>query len=75
MKDLTRAHKKEYRRVHFIGELLGNIRHWDSELEGFRISIQPEIYPAYAGDEEYGPRTLPELTSFPDYQEKTTAAA
>ena len=71
MKALLEAHGARYRRVHDIGELLGNIRYNDPEMRDFRLSIQPEIYTAYEGQDEYDPRTLPLLTSFPDHMEKT----
>ena len=71
MKVLLETHGASYRRVHEIGELLGNIRYNDPEMRDFRLSIQPEIYTAYEGQNEYEPRTLPMLTSFPDHTERT----
>ena len=73
MKALLEAHGAPYRHTHNIGELLGNIRHRDSELAEFSLSIPPEVYTAYAGAEEYGARTLPALSEFPDYLQKTQA--
>lgn len=75
MKALLEAHGARYRRIHNIGELLGNIRHADPELRDFRLSIPPEVYTEYAGGNEYHPREQPELTSIPDYRERTVVAA
>ena len=60
-----------YRNTHDIGELLGNIRHFDNELQDFRLSIQADVYSEYEGDRQYRPRTEPNLTDFPDFQERT----
>ena len=73
MKALLEAHHAPYRHTHNIGELLGNIRHRDPELADFRLSIPPQVYTSYAGSEEYGARTLPALTEFPDYLQRTKA--
>ena len=75
MKALLEAHGARYRRTHNIGELLGNIRHADPEMKDFRLSIPPEVYTEYAGGNEYHPRQQPELSSFPDYWERTVADA
>ena len=75
MKALLEAHGARYRRIHNIGELLGNIRHADPELRDFRLSIPPEVYTEYAGGNEYHPREQPEMSSFPDYLERTVVAA
>ena len=73
MKALLEAHGASYRRTHNIGELLGNIRHRNPDMDGFSLSIPPEVYTAYAGAAEYGARTLPALTEFPDYLQRTKA--
>ncbi len=75
MKALLEAHGAPYRRVHNLGELLGNIRRCDPALRDFRLAIPPEVYDEYAGDLAYNRRSRPELTSYPDYVEKTRAAA
>lgn len=75
MKALLEAHATRYRRVHDIGELLGNVRRADPEMRDFRLEIPPEVYSEYAGDLVYNHRSQPELSSFPDYIEKTRAAA
>ena len=71
MKALLEAHGVRYRRIHNIGELLGNIRHHDPELSAFSLSIPPEVYTAYAGGDEYEARTQPALTDFSDYLQRT----
>lgn len=73
MKALLEAHGAPYRHTHNIGELLGNVRHRDPDMADFSLSIPPEVYTAYAGAEEYGARTLPALTEFPDYIQRTRA--
>ena len=73
MKALLEAHGAPYRHTHDIGELLGNIRHRDQELSDFALSIPPQVYTAYSGGDEYGARTLPTLTEFPDYIQRTKA--
>ena len=60
-----------YHNTHDIGELLGNIRHFDRQLQDFRLSIPPDVYSEYEGDRQYRPRTQPNLTDFPDFQERT----
>ena len=61
----------KYRNVHGIHLLLGNIRHFDPELQEFRLSIPPDVYSQYAGDQNYSPGTHPDLTDFPDFQQRT----
>ena len=75
MKALLAAHGAPYRRTHNIGELLGNVRHADTELQEFRLAIPPDVYTGYDGEQECQPRTQPRLTEFPDYREQTTDAA
>ena len=75
MKALLTAHGAPYRKTHNIGELLGNIRYRDVEMSDFRLSVPPDVYTAYEGDQEYRPRTQPPITEFPDYREQTTDAA
>ena len=71
MKALLAAHGAPYRKTHNIGELLGNIRYRDVEMSDFRLSIPPDVYTAYEGDQECRPRTQPPITEFPDYREMT----
>ena len=75
MKALLEAHDALYRNTHNIGELLGNIRHNDTDLETFRLSIPPDVYTEYEGEREYHTRTQPRLSDFPDFQERTIADA
>ena len=75
MKALLEAHDALYRNTHNIGELLGNIRHNDTDLETFRLSIPPDVYTGYEGEREYHTRTQPRLSDFPDFQERTIADA
>lgn len=42
-----------YRSTHNIGELLGNVRRHDPELQDFGLSIPPEIYTNYSGRHAY----------------------
>ena len=69
MKALLAAHGAP--KTHNIGELLGNIRYRDVEMSDFRLSVPPDVYTAYEGDQEYRPRTQPPITEFPDYREMT----
>ena len=75
MKALLEAHQADYRGVHNLGELLGNIRYRDQEMADFHLSIPPQVYNAYEGGDEYKPRRQPRLTTFPDYLERTVADA
>ena len=75
MKALLEAHGAPYRRTHDIGELLGNVRHFDPELRGFSLAIPPEVFSEYAGSLVYNRRRQPELSSYPNYVEITRAAA
>ena len=76
MKALLEAHRARYQRTHNIGHLLGRVRDVDSELRNFTLSIPPDIYSAYAGEQEYeekGARVAPLLTDQPDYRQRTVA--
>ena len=75
MKALLEALGAPYRRTHDIGELLGNIRHFDSELRDFSLAIPPEVYNEYAGNLVYNRRRQPELTDHSNYVEVTRLAA
>lgn len=77
MKALLEAHRVRYQRTHNIGHLLGRIRDVDSEMSDFAFSIPPDIYSAYAGEQEYHEegRTQPLLTDQPNYRELTVADA
>ena len=74
LKALLEAHGVPYRRVHNIGELLGNVRRADQEMGDFALAIPPDVYSEYAGDLVYSRRRQPELSSYPDYAELTRAA-
>ncbi len=71
MKALLEAHGASYRSVHNLSELLGNVRYVDPEMADFSLSIPPDVYSEYRGEREYGERLQPELTSYPDYLERT----
>ena len=73
LKALLEAHGAAYERTHNIGHLLGNARRNDAELADFRLSIPPDVYTAYEGEQEYMERTQPRLTEYADYLEKTKA--
>ena len=75
MKALVEAVGGTYRRTHDIGELLGNVRHFDEGMGEFRLEIPPETYSEYEGESEYRRRKLPELSSYPNFKEKTEADA
>ena len=77
MKALLEAHRARYQRTHHIGHLLGRIRDIDPEMRNFAFSIPPDIYSAYAGEQEYEDeeRTQQLLTEQPDYRERTVADA
>ena len=75
MKALLEALKAPYQGTHNIAHLLGNVRHNDPGLRDFRLSIPPNVYSAYEGDQQYRRREQPKLTDFPDYRERTTADA
>ena len=73
MKALIRAAGGIYRKEHDIGNLLGGMRHFDPEGMGeFELQIPPNVYSEYrGGDSEYYEREWPELTSYPNYAERT----
>ena len=76
LKALLEAHRVRYQRTHNIGHLLGRIRDVDPEMRNFAFSILPDIYSAYAGEQEYEEeeaRPQPLLTEQPDYRERTVA--
>lgn len=78
MKALLEAHQVHYQRTHDVGHLLGHIRHIDPELREFRLSIPPDIYSAYAGEQEYEDvevRVQPRLTGQLEYRTYTVADA
>ena len=75
MKALLEAHQAPYRGTQNIGVLLGNIRHGNPEFQNFHLSIPPDVYTAYEGDQQHHPRSQPRLTDFPDYRERTTLDA
>ena len=77
MKALLESHRVRYRRTHDIGHLLGHIRNIDQELRELRLGIPPDIYSAYAGEQEYEEeaRTQPLLTDQPDYRARTVVDA
>ena len=62
-------------RTHNLGHLLGSVRRIDPELRDFRLSIPPDVYSQYAGEDEYRNNELPTLTSVENYRERTTADA
>ncbi|MCE2500431.1 MAG: HEPN domain-containing protein [Dehalococcoidia bacterium] len=74
MKALLEVHRVRYQRTHNIGNLLGNIRHIDPELRDLAISIAPDIYTKYTGEQAYE-LSEPLLTDQPDYRERTVADA
>ena len=43
-------------------------------MRDFSLQIPPDVYNEYAGDLAYNQRGQPELTSYPDYAEKTRVA-
>ncbi len=75
MKALIAAAEGKYSNTHSISELLGNIRYFDEEMRDFRLSIPPDVYTEYEGEAEYRQRRQPELTSYSDYLERTSADA
>ena len=72
LKAIIAAHRGTYREIHNIGLLLGSVRRIDPELAAFRLSISPDIYSEYAGQDEYRrERGQPLLTDQDDYLRKT----
>ena len=71
MKALISAHGRQYKTIHNLNELVGDMRRADPAFR-FRLEISGEIYNQYAGRDEYR-RTETPLTSLPGYEEKTRA--
>lgn len=73
MKALISAAGGNYRKEHEIGNLLGGMRHFDPDGTGeFGLQIPPNFYSKYrGGDSEYYESESPELTSYPNYAERT----
>ncbi len=74
MKALLEALGASYRRTHDIGELLGNVRYFDPEMQDFSLAVPPEVFNEYAGNLVYSRRRQPELTSYPGFVETTRAS-
>lgn len=71
MKAVIAAHGGTYPATHNLGQLLGTVRRVErgADLENFALSISPDIYSEYAGDQEYKlRRNFPMLTEQPDYR-------
>ena len=75
MKAVIAARGGTYPSTHNLARLLGTIRRIDAELRDFSLSIAPDIYSAYAGEQEYEERTQPLLTGQPGYRARTVADA
>ena len=75
MKALLEAHGAGYHGTHNISHLLGNVRRTNPELSNFQLSIPPNVYTAYKGDQQYRQRVAPRITEFPNYMDRTTADA
>ena len=78
MKAVIAAHGGTYPTTHNLGQLLGTVRRVEraAALADFALSISPDIYSEYAGDQEYKlQRDFPPLTEQPDYRERTVADA
>ena len=73
MKALLEAHEAKYQGTHNIGHLLGNVRRSDPALSNFQLSIDPDVYTAYEGDQQYRQRRVPNLTDHPNYRDATIA--
>ena len=71
MKALISARGWQYKTIHNLNELVGDVRRADPEFR-FRLEIRGEIYNQYAGRGEYE-RTETRLTRIPGYEEKTRA--
>ena len=72
MKAVIAGHGGTAERPHDLGRLLGAVRRIDPSMNNFRLSIPPDIYSEYAGDNEYErERTQPLLTAQDDYRERT----
>ncbi len=76
MKALLEAHSARHQRTHNIGDLLGRVRDVDPDLRQFQLSIPPDIYTQYAGEQMYLlTRRHPLLTDQPDYRQRTISDA
>ena len=71
MKALISARGWQYKTIHNLNELVGDVRRADPEFR-FRLEIRGEICNQYAGRGEYE-RTETRLTRIPGYEEKTRA--
>ncbi len=69
MKALVSAHGRQYKTIHNLNELVGDVRRADPEFR-FRLAIYGGIYNQYTGHREYY-RTANPLTSVPGYAEAT----
>ena len=70
MKAIIAGHGGTYRDTHNLGLLLGALRRIDPEMSEFSLSITPDIYSEYAGQDEYrGGRKQPLLTQQENCQE------
>ena len=78
MKAVIAAHGGTYPATHNLGQLLGTVRRVErgADLGNFALSISPDIYSEYAGDQEYKlRRNFPTLIEQPDYRQRTVADA
>ena len=78
MKAVIAAYGGTYPTTHNLGQLLGTVRRVErgADLADFSLSMSPDIYSEYAGDQEYKlRRNFPPLTEQPDYRERTVADA
>ena len=71
MKALISARGWQYKTIHNLNELVGDLRRADPEFR-FRLAIDGQIYNQYAGRDEYD-RTANPLTDVPGYAEATRA--
>ena len=72
MKAIITGHGGTAERTHNLGRLLGTVRRIDPQMSDFRLSIPPDLYSEYAGDDEYRrERTHPLLTDQDNYRERT----
>ncbi len=72
MKAIITGHGGTAERTHNLGRLLGAVRRIDPQMNNFRLSIPPDIYSEYAGDNEYETeRVQPLLTDQDNYRERT----
>ena len=72
MKAIITGHGGTAERTHNLGRLLGAVRRIDPQMSDFRLSIPPDLYSEYAGDDEYErERMQPLLTDQDNYRERT----